>query len=772
MSTPEELLVQILANDKKIAFGTTLGTDVNDNCTVQTTSGSILARSPDRISAGNCIALKTDDGEWYALSASLSGSVQKSTIFKKVNRTEKGDRGTTEVIFLFQKTNGNILDFYVGGDRDSPEVFYRIEKFKVGKVLSLVYGSIQKTGIYKNSFVVNLLIKEDPYVARFDDITEPSTYYLYTIRSIDEGSKEEDAEIDALDDSRLEDGIYLSPTLSAFKQSLVLPRYPSRDGSQLLQNFRATLSDRGFYFGFGEPDPQEVKGFADFIFQYGYFGSFEIGLGTISENRSGAWHELNIPFDEIPVGSVIPSANLDSIPQFSPGQLKYQQEPFQTEYDYTHVKNQYVDPPVGAGVFYRVYLQVQSRSDSQYGGATLYVTSASPGGNRLLNPPTNLFIRTSGFRLAGPVSVVGYRDTLNVGNQNGTSTTRGQGIEFSTGNGNVIVFAGIYNFDDPPFSGTGDTVEGTASVYKILREDGPEGDDGCSDVDANNYVERQPPQYPDEYDFEDDRRTPKTCTYNPFVVRANQRTVECSFELDTDIEVDVLPEPEITPTQQIFSFNNPIRTLTTTFPDEEILDTREYSIPIAGGGLTSQQIVVTHIPRDPFTIGRVEPQRLLFEGEYFDTKFLTVSHDKQTVLVKKLPKYPTEIQNEIEATTIGNTPTISSEQIALRDTVVTGLGQDIPYSQFKIPSNFFDAPSINNGNYIFDLYSANFAFDDTIFVVAAIAIPEDGKTIEIIKTKTRTPQGAISISHEPLYSDFVGDTIGDIVDASAFFEAD
>lgn len=91
MSTPEELLAQILKDNKKIAFGQTIGTNADGNCAVQTDDGSILARSPDRISAGSCVALRADDGQWYAVSARETGLVQRSVLFSRRNKITTPD---------------------------------------------------------------------------------------------------------------------------------------------------------------------------------------------------------------------------------------------------------------------------------------------------------------------------------------------------------------------------------------------------------------------------------------------------------------------------------------------------------------------------------------------------------------------------------------------------------------------------------------------------------------------------------------------------------
>jgi|GEM_PF-4717884 len=150
--TPEELLVEALKQSKKIVFGNTIGTDSNGNCTVQGKDGSVLARSPDQISAGSAIALKADDGQWYALSARQTGTIAKKTLFKRRNK-QVADEQSSKIIVLFKK--GNIL--YVGGDRDEPEKIYELKNG-----YSFVGSpNINKTGSEKDEYTVNFILQKN-----------------------------------------------------------------------------------------------------------------------------------------------------------------------------------------------------------------------------------------------------------------------------------------------------------------------------------------------------------------------------------------------------------------------------------------------------------------------------------------------------------------------------------------------------------------------------------------------------------------------------------
>ena len=119
--TPEEQLAKILKQNQNIVFGKTIGTDADGNCTVQTGESSILARSGGQISAGDCVAMRTDDGQWYAVSSRPTGTVAKRTLYKRKSKPSSASGG--DIIILFKKDNA----LYVGGDRDEPELIYELE---------------------------------------------------------------------------------------------------------------------------------------------------------------------------------------------------------------------------------------------------------------------------------------------------------------------------------------------------------------------------------------------------------------------------------------------------------------------------------------------------------------------------------------------------------------------------------------------------------------------------------------------------------------------
>lgn len=139
MSTPEELLAQILKANKKIAFGQTFGTNADGNCTVQTDDGSILARSPDQISAGSCVALKADDGQWYAVSARETGLVQKRTLFTSKTKPVEQTEATSNLVYLLAEIDSKKL--FVSDGVDVVE----INEFQ-NAVPDTFIGSISKTG--------------------------------------------------------------------------------------------------------------------------------------------------------------------------------------------------------------------------------------------------------------------------------------------------------------------------------------------------------------------------------------------------------------------------------------------------------------------------------------------------------------------------------------------------------------------------------------------------------------------------------------------------
>ena len=132
--TPEEQLAKILKQNQNIVFGKTIGTDADGNCTVQTGESSILARSGGQISAGDCVAMKADDGQWYAVSSRVTGTVATKTLYR-TRRKPSSTSVETQIIFLFQKDETTVVGgvdktvtkLYVGGNRGEPEEVYELE---------------------------------------------------------------------------------------------------------------------------------------------------------------------------------------------------------------------------------------------------------------------------------------------------------------------------------------------------------------------------------------------------------------------------------------------------------------------------------------------------------------------------------------------------------------------------------------------------------------------------------------------------------------------
>ena len=169
--TPEEQLAKILKQNQNIVFGKTIGTDADGNCTVQTGESSILARSGGQVSAGDCVAMKADDGQWYAVSSRVTGTVDKKTLFKRKNIQIATAGGVVKILLLkrenVQKDGNSILidSILIGGDRDTPEGIYVIpDGFGLEK------AKISATGGGVDDWIVQLVIRKqviiDAYAAR------------------------------------------------------------------------------------------------------------------------------------------------------------------------------------------------------------------------------------------------------------------------------------------------------------------------------------------------------------------------------------------------------------------------------------------------------------------------------------------------------------------------------------------------------------------------------------------------------------------------------
>jgi hypothetical protein len=158
--TPEEQLASILKQNQNIVFGKTIGTDANGNCTVQTGENSILARSGGQISAGDCVAMKTDDGQWYAVSSRVSGTVDKKTLFKRKNApiSLADDGGIVKVLLQ----GGNKL--LIGGDRETPAEIYTIpDGFGVEQ------ARISTTGEGVDDWIVQVVLRKQSILEAYNN---------------------------------------------------------------------------------------------------------------------------------------------------------------------------------------------------------------------------------------------------------------------------------------------------------------------------------------------------------------------------------------------------------------------------------------------------------------------------------------------------------------------------------------------------------------------------------------------------------------------------
>ena len=750
--TPEEQLAKILKQNQNIVFGKTFGTDADGNCTVQTGESSILARSGGQISAGDCVAMKADDGQWYAVSSRSTGTVSSNLIFKKKSKPVIAEEENSNIIFLFRDTetrkvanvDTKFLTFLVGGDREVPEQCFEIAEIFEDTKLEFVYGSIQKTSINLNSFVVNLIFRKTGSVPRSEDLEEPITYLLRNIVSVDEDG-----------DTDIEDSITIK------EQLLLLPQYPKRASPVLLQDKKATLNDRGYYRGF-EIKSADNDLISDYCFQYGYFGCFETGEGTIGEVRSGEWHNIveDPEKDPPPKGFLRPSKDLDSLPQFEPNSLKHQKAPYDKPYDYS-VHKYFFD----------------ANDSSEYPIKPPYVPPFKGGQSRGVPYTVNIKYRATATNIntgvmfteiEGDVSINVIGAITDIGSyltRTKSGVFFGVDYDWSGKNAGIIttetgVYAPLAEFGYyAPTSYTWDILD-----TEITRTDGqpdtggdlpppPDFDNGknvgCVDTDANNYADIQNPELPDY-------RNPETCSYNPFKVRGHNRTSIVTFDPKVEANPLLLADPIVAMYEQNLTSNNPLKKDLT----DRLLSSSNTSVPTATIP-TSRRLAIAYIPKylnDPACIGA--------DSELLATNFLAVRYDKVRFLTKKTSKYPSELYK------IGlTTPGVTSKELKNQYTTIEGFTSIFPYNQFNLDDGVVSG--LNNKGNIFEIgYAANYAFDDTVFVVVK-PIGLDGKSIDVEAGDTleivKTVLGD-SVTHTALNAEFVGDKKGTVVDASAYFE--
>lgn len=151
--TAEERLIAALKAQNKIVFGNTIGVNAGGDCTVVSEDGTVSAIAGTSISAGSCVAIQTDDGQWYAVSARESGVVQKQTLYKRRNKPPEsgGSGGPVKILYLKDGV------FYIGGDRPTP-----IEVYTIPEGYNL-FGpaSIDNTGPLLDDWLINLRLKKE-----------------------------------------------------------------------------------------------------------------------------------------------------------------------------------------------------------------------------------------------------------------------------------------------------------------------------------------------------------------------------------------------------------------------------------------------------------------------------------------------------------------------------------------------------------------------------------------------------------------------------------
>ena len=164
--TPEEQLAKILKQNQNIVFGKTIGTDADGNCTVQTGESSILARSGGQVSAGDCVAMKADDGQWYAVSSRQTGTVDKKTLFKRKAKPLAVQTGVIKALYYLDR------QYYVGGDRSPAELIYT---FPDG--YDVVGGNFVSTGDGEDEWILDVLSQKT-------GVEYPDTWEIFNLEVV------------------------------------------------------------------------------------------------------------------------------------------------------------------------------------------------------------------------------------------------------------------------------------------------------------------------------------------------------------------------------------------------------------------------------------------------------------------------------------------------------------------------------------------------------------------------------------------------------------
>lgn len=109
--TPEERLIAALKASNKIVLGQTTGS-IGGRCNVSGKEGSVsaIARSP--IPSGSCVAIKTDDGQWYALPAKQTELGQSKFLYKRKQRGANTPKATIVSLIRLTVVTIDVLSDY------------------------------------------------------------------------------------------------------------------------------------------------------------------------------------------------------------------------------------------------------------------------------------------------------------------------------------------------------------------------------------------------------------------------------------------------------------------------------------------------------------------------------------------------------------------------------------------------------------------------------------------------------------------------------------
>lgn len=136
---------------ENVRVGTSTGTQQDGTVNVRTEQGdSINAIAASYCPSGPTVAYKSSEGKWYAFSLIAQETEKETTVLKRRRRGKREKQNNLKI--LFSVLNGNIREFYIGGDRVNPTKIYEFDE--TSEDLQEAY--ISNTGSGRNDYIVDI----------------------------------------------------------------------------------------------------------------------------------------------------------------------------------------------------------------------------------------------------------------------------------------------------------------------------------------------------------------------------------------------------------------------------------------------------------------------------------------------------------------------------------------------------------------------------------------------------------------------------------------